>query len=272
MSGEGNKEVLKELAAIRDQAKSVAAGEVPLPQGAAPLASAAPEGEESPAPEGAEAPEGTTEAPAVQAAPQPQEEEAELIRIGDREFKSQAEALRYAESLAHEKEIAEAYNMGIRETLQATQAPPEAPPEENFEEKFYSNPKLAIEEAARRAEENAIQRIKAETARESQWNRFLAQYPDIDREDAERVLQRPDVLAVVSKIKSEEEAMKVLARHVRSEYQRIAEKFKPRTELPNKQGQVVSTGNSQKVGVTPTQKEAAPLTMAQQMRQLRNRA
>jgi hypothetical protein len=77
---------------------------------------------------------------------------------------------------------------------------------------------------------------------------------------------------VLGKMRDEDKAMGILATKTRSYFDSIVEKRKPRTELPNKQAQVVSPGGGSRPGVTQTKKDAAPLTMAEQLKNLRKRS
>ncbi len=199
------------------------------------------------------------------------DEEEDVIRIGEQEFKSQKEALEYARKLEQDKLVSEAYNMGIKETLQQVRPQEEAPPpEDNFEEKFYSDPKGTLQKFKEEAKQEALSSIKAEQRAEVMWETFLTQYPDIERRDAQRILQ--ENWETVGKMTDLEKAMKVLAQKTRAEYQRIADRLKPRTELPpNRNPQAVSAGRG---GVTPppmAQKEEKVLTMAEQLKSMRRR-
>lgn len=249
-------DMLKEVAQAKSQAISQAKGEEVLPAGAAPLEAAEiPQVFQEAAPQEVEVPE---EAPAPQ----------EKIQIGDQVFDSHEAAFKYAQKLENDRLISDAYNQGIREALAQTQPPPVAPPEEdNFDEKFYSNPKQALAEVEERAEKRVLGKIEAERQKEALWKAFEEKYPDVERTDAELVLARN--MDTVGKMTDIDKAMEVLARKTRAEYQRIVEKFKPRTELPPSRGQAVVPSGAQVQKVTSDKKEEAPLTMAQQMRNLR---
>ncbi len=203
------------------------------------------------------------------AAEEPVEDVEELIRIGDREFKTQSEAIRYAEKLEADKLAAEAYNQGMRDTLAAHTTVPDAAVEDNFEEKFYSNPKAALKEAEERATQNAVNLVRAEQNKETMWNKFLTKNPDVNREDAELILQRN--WETIGKMTDYEKAMEVLASKTRSYYQEIIDRAKPRKELPNKGGQAVSSGASSKGGVTPKEEKKESLDFISEMKRMRRR-
>lgn len=258
---------LKELAAIRTAATHTARtgeggsvneeNETELPSGG--LTSAA-----------AETNETSAETPAEASAAAP-DEAGELIKIGDKEFKSQAEAIKYAEQLETEKLINESYSAGIREALRAQAQPvaQEAAPEENFEEKFYADPKGTLKEVQAKATQDAIAQIKAEQTKEKLWNQFFDENPDLagHRFLCEITLQQNwDTLGAITDIPK---AMKILATKTRAIFQEYNERAKPRTELAKGPARVVSSGGGAPASVTQTKKDDPPLTLAQQMRQLR---
>lgn len=247
-------EVAKNRAEARNQANAKKGSEEVLPAGAAPLEDSSDDDSSSQSAESEGAEEVVSEV----------EEPKTLIKIGGKEFTSQREAIAYAEELERENEVTKAYNMGIRETL-AAQAPAatEAPVEDNFEEKFYSDPKAAIKDAEERATQKAVSYIQAEQRKEKLWSDFLSEYPDLDRKDAERILA--ENFNTIGKMTDTKAAMKALATQTRAEYQRMAERLKPRSELPQNRGtQAVSTGSGGSSGVTRPQKEEKVLSMSEQ--------
>lgn len=198
------------------------------------------------------------------------EEEETLIRIGDKEFKSQADALKYAESLEYEKLAGDNYNRGIQDAMQAIRPQePQVQEEDDFEEKFYSNPKETLKAVKDQATQEAIAQIKKEQTRESLWNQFLTENPDLRRKDAQRVLE--ENWETLGKITDLPKAMKLLAVKTRAEYQEIAERLRPRTELPNKGGQAVSAGSATPPSVTRAQKEATSPNFIAEMKKMKRR-
>lgn len=262
-------ELLKQLAQAKEEAKHTAAtgeGGNPdgqndeLPQGASPIeASASSSKVAETASEESEVEEEGAEEPETET----------LIRIGDQEFKTQAEAVAYAESLVKEKERTEAYAQGIQDALQAKSEPatPVVEPEDNFEERFYADPKGTLKELKQQATQDALALIKQEQTREKMWDEFLTQYPDVRRKDAERVLG--EQWETIGKMTDVKKAMVALGNAVRSEYQEIIEAAKPRTELPNKRTQVLSPGSNTKTSVTHQRKEEPPLDFVAQMKKLK---
>lgn len=249
-------EMMKEVAQAREEARRQARGEAsPADSAVAAVAVAA---EEAPV-------VAAEETPAVV------EEAEEIIRIGDKEFKTQAEAIKYAESLESDKLVSEAYNQGMRDTLQQSQAQvaPPPPEEDKFDEEFYTNPKEKLKKIKDEAIREALATVQAEQRKENLWGQFLNENPDIERRDAERILN--ENFETIGKMTDVAAAMKVLATKTRAEYQRMAERLAPRKELPNRGGQAVSTGNSNGAGVTPQKKVEKPLDMFSQLRSLRKR-
>lgn len=246
--------MLQDLKRANAEIRAAAKGEAPpeeLPQGAA-VVGAPPE-----------------------AAPAPVEE-FEEIKIDDQVFKSEKDALAYAtEKLKreeHERMLAEAHSQGVREALAATQQPQAAAPQEdNFDEQFYSNPKEALNKVKEAAKAELRAEFDAKAAEEQAWNEFSAIYPDLadSRREVIRILN--ENVDILGKMQDRKKAMGILATKTREYFDEIVEKRKPRTELPQRQAQVVAAGGGTRPGVTQTQKQATPLTMAQQLKSLRGR-
>lgn len=237
-----------------------------LPQGSDPIEG---DGVEVKPPD-AEAKETQTEEAREASPPVVNADEETLIKIGDREFKTEKEAIKYAEQLANEKLIADAYNQGIRDHIQVTQPPPVVPPvEDNFDEKFYSNPKETLSEIESRATQKALDIIRAEQKREALWNVFFNDYPDLagHRYLCETVLDQNK--HILEKITDLPKAMKILATQTRKIFQDYNERNKPSVELQKRGGQAVSSGISVQTSVTQAKKESRPLTMAEQLRSIR---
>lgn len=263
-------EMLAQVAKAKDEAKHTATtgeGGNPdgqadeLPEGASPLEA----GEETSVGEKEVAKEAPAKAEgdATPAEPEPET----LIHINGREFKTQSEAIKYAEELERKAEAAELYNQGVRDALAAGQkAEPPKPEDDNFEERFYANPKEMLKEVQAKATQDALRQIQAEQNKERLWTEFLQANPDIRRKDAERILQENwETLGAMTDVAR---AMKVLAQKTRAEYEEIRDLAKPRTELSRKSGQVVSPAGGQAPRVTPKEKEETPLDFASQLRKL----
>jgi hypothetical protein len=261
--------MLKELSQAREEARATARGgsteqAEELPEGTSPLEAR----EETSVGEdeaSEEASEGGTEGGETEVA-EPEDEGP--IRIGGQTFKTQAEAIKYAEGLEREKELTDAHSAGIREALEATRVPAkqEPEPEDNFDERFYANPKEALAEVQKKATSDALLIIRQETQREKLWNDFLGEYPDIRRKDAQRILD--ENWDTIGKITDLGKAQKILANRVRAEYDEIRQLGKPRTELSSKK-QTQSPGGGRSPGVTQKKNEDRPLSFAEQMRKLK---
>lgn len=194
----------------------------------------------------------------------------ELIRIGDKEFTSQAEAIKYAESLEYERLVNEAYTQGVRDSAQVhAPAQATAPEEDKFEERFYSDPKGTLRELKEAAKNEAIELMKREQKKEAIWSQFQAENPDIDRRDAERILNEPENWETIGRMADIPKAMKLLAQKTRNYYDGIIERRKPRTELSNRPAPVVGSGIGASGGVTPQKKDSAPQSMVAQLKTLR---
>lgn len=250
-----SQEMLNEVKSMQETARGVANGTID------PNATAAkPAEEEKPSVEAAPAAEATTETPAPAG-----EVEEEEIRIGDQTFKTQAEAFRYANQLNHDKELAEAHSAGVTEALRAqVVAPP--PAEDKSEEEFWTDPRKAIAKARAEAITEAEARIEAKLNREKQWDIFLDKYPDIMREDAQRILDQN--LDTIGKVEIEK-GMQLLAAKTRGYYAKIEEFRKPRTVLADGKGTQTARSGSAPTSVTPEQKQTRPLTFAEEMKSLR---
>lgn len=209
---------------------------------------------------------------AVEETPPAKEEtkaEEKLILIGDREFTSEAEAFKYAESLAQEKIKSEFYNQGVQEALRALKPQEETKAAEEDDLELYTDPKAAMAKVEQRATQRAIETIKAEQKKEQLWTTFEAQYPDIRREDADRILREPENWETIGRMEDHAKAMKILATKTRAYYQEIIDRVKPRTELPNKGGQAVSSGISTSMSVTPQKKEPVSTNFIAEMKKMR---
>ena len=261
-----NAETFKQLAAMKAEKRGEKVDEAEeLPQGTSAVEASASsaEGEEASTEETPVASEGES---VGEEAGEPAAEE-EPIRIAGREFKSQKEAFEWAEDQERQRLLTEAHTAGVREALEATRAPvPAAEPEDDFETKFYSNPKEALAQVRAKATEDAVNIMKADVQREKLWNDFLSEYPDVRRQDAERILA--ENMHTIGKIVDLGVAKKQLAQKVRAEYQEIINLHKPRTVLSAK-SQAVSPSGGRPSGVTPAKKEEKILSLAEQMRSMR---
>jgi len=180
------------------------------------------------------------EAPTV--APEPVEEN---IKIGNQSFAKQEDAWDYANKLAEERLAQDAYRQGMDDALrsqpQVTQQAAE-PQEDDFDEKFYSDPKGFLKqygEDIRTSVKQEITQEQSTQAREKElWNKFWADNPDLQVK--ERLVKSilTDEWDVLGKMKSSDEALKILAAKTRAELKRWDDASKPTTELPRVASQV----------------------------------
>jgi hypothetical protein len=256
-------EMMNQVGQVNEDAKAGKLGNAEeLPEGNAPLEARAPSeeiAEETPV---VEATSGEEPVVAV--------EEPTLIRIGEREFTSEKEALRYAEELESKNNQLEAYNQGIRDTL-GTVNPAQPPPAEddNFDEKFYADPKGTLASIKKQATDEALRLFNQQTQREALWNQFLTANPDIRRKDAERILAEPENWAVLSKLTDSKKAMSLLAQKTRAEYAEIEELRKPRTALPATSGARMPSSGGAPARVTQAKKDEAPLDFVSQLKRMK---
>ncbi len=237
-----------------------------LPRGSAPV--------EEPE---AEAAEEVTEVAASAEEPQAtaavSEEPETLIKIGEKTFKTQAEAVAYAETLESEKFQSDAYAQGLRDAMDRVGAPAQAaappPPEEDFDSQFYANPKEYLTKVKEQAKSEAIAIVSATQNREKLWGDFFREYPDLDgqRQMCEMVLNQN--WEVLGKMTDLPKAMKILAQKTRAIFEGYIEKSKPRTQLAS--APVRTPAGAPKPSVTPAVKKDEPLDFASQMRSLRKR-
>lgn len=263
-----NSETLKEVSNFHAEMKSRASKANDLPAGAAPIETAPseePAVEASPEAPPAQSLEEAT--PAVEEAPT-------LIKIGSQTFTSQAEAIKYAESLEAEKLTADAYAEGMRHAIervgQPVAPPPPPPVEEDFDAQFYSNPKEYLTKVKEQAKNEALGLIKAEQRKEQLWRDFFREYPDLDGQQRLCELTLNENWEVLGKMTDLPKAMKILATKTRAIFQDYNERTKPRTELPNVVPRSVS--GAPVPNVTPQKKVEAPLDFASQLRTMKKRS
>ncbi len=137
------------------------------------------------------------------------EEKPAEIEIGDRSFKTEAEALAYArEQMLIDSAKADAF----------PQAPPT--PEDNtaWEQEFYANPKEAIAKAmataAAEGEKRALSKVSMQSEDVRIWNKFTELNPDLAdfKEDVEQTANKyKEIIVTLTQTKGEDEAIKFIA-------------------------------------------------------------
>lgn len=207
------------------------------------------------------------------------------LRIGDKEFKTYAEAFAYANSLEGknetEKLINDAYRQGIQDAASrgefsqsVTQAAlPKEEEDPEFETKFFANPREFLKNYATKvkteAREDALNTIRAEQAEANAWAEFYARYPDLEgfTEDCSSTLARErDAIQVIAKSQGKDKAMDYLARKTRAKFQTYIERTAQKRTLPNASTQPTPSSGQR---VTPSSVETPAVDFVSEMRQNR---
>ena len=216
-------------------------------------------------------------------------DEANAVEIDGHRFSSEAEALKWALSnkaqLEREKELADAYRSGISDSQVFTQGQfPQVTPkiedeDPNFEERFYANPKEVLKELTAKAKREAFEELQRVTsARDIErevWDKFTSAHPDLAdfKEDVETIAnhsQHKEIIQALVRTKGQEAAMNYVAQKTRAKFQAYAEAMKQKTVLPRGAGPgTTPTGSEKKV--TLPKKEEKPMSMKDQLRQLKNK-
>lgn len=218
--------------------------------------------------------EGEPAAEEVQAEAKPQEAK---VKIGGKEFASQAEAWAYAERLEQENLANDAYKQGIQDALnqsQQAQSVTQSVPEEDdsiFDE-LYTNPKefLAKRDAqiAQSLEEKIFSKIAQENREKELWNQFYSENPDLKSKDKLVKLTLQENWDTLGYMKDAGEAMKILAQKTRGELRKYLEDMKPQHELSNFGGGP-SPGSQQ--SVTQKKTEEKPLGFLDQIAKMQDK-
>jgi len=217
-------------------------------------------------------------------------DEANTVEIDGHRFASEADALKWALSnkaqLEREKELADAYRSGISDSQVFTQGQlPQVTPakqedeDPNFEERFYANPKEVLKELTAKAKREAFEELQRVTsARDIErevWDKFTSAHPDLAdfKEDVETIAnhnQHKEIIQALVRTKGQEAAMNYVAQKTRAKFQAYAEATKQKTVLPRGAGPgTTPTGSDKKV--TLPKKEEKPMSMKDQLRQLKNK-
>jgi len=205
----------------------------------------------------------------------PEETPAEVpeeIEIGERTFKTQAEALAFARAELQRKEqesaVAEAYRAGIAD-LSAHQAPAAAPAEDNWEEKFYANPKGTLEELREQIKQEVLGQVTTQTEDQKLWSEFQTKHPDLVgfEDDVKVTLAKFDKeIKGIAATKGKEKAMEFLAQKTRVKFQEYIDRAKPQHALSNTRTAGASTSQT---SVTPKIVVEKVLSFAEQVKQNR---
>lgn len=234
-----------------------------------------------------------TEEVVVHAAPEAdpeaveQEEESAAIEIDGQSFKTEAEALEYARTKITAADIelarADAYrqaaqDLGQRVTHQPNVTPQPQEDEKEWEQKFFENPKKALEDAMAKARAEALSEVGKMTALDREnarlWSRFCELNPDLAdfKEDVEHATALHREAAVALKgTKGEDAALNYIATKTRSKFQQWAEKAKPGTPMSKGGGASPSGGGKDVTSGGSKKSDDKPLSFVEQIKQNKKR-
>lgn len=222
------------------------------------------------------------EQPETQQEEAAEQEEAAII-IGGKSFKSQKEALDWAQEnisvLEQERIQADAYRQAVQDlrvTPQTQQSVTPTAEEPAFnDEQFYANPGQTLaeieERAVKKAEASITRKLQAREQDKEIWENFVNAHPDLEdfRDDVENfATQYADTVRTLSQTRGQRAAMDFVAQKTRAKFQAYYEKTKPKTIL-TKTGGVGSAPAGAPGSVTPQKKHDAPLSLVDQMRKLK---
>jgi hypothetical protein len=269
-------EMQKELARIKEEAKNTANGEKSeseeLPEGSSPIEARAQDAEL----EEETAEEASSEDESAASDDGEGEESAEVaaapgkkIKIGEREFDSEADAVEYAKELSSEVEKRNLYDQGVRDTIRELQEKESVVVAEPVDEdaEFYANPTEKLKKVRAEATAEALRLFKAEKLKEEIWTRFGEEYPDVRRKDADRILRENH--DTIGRMTDWAGAMKKVAALARAEYEEIRELTKPRTIVNTSKRPGMAPSGGKASGVTPKKTEEKPLSLAEQLRSIK---
>lgn len=207
-------------------------------------------------------------------------------RIGDREFATQEEAIAFAQShlttIETERQVAEAYQAGLREALKHAPAgpqtvTPEAQTQPAFDDtEFYTNPQGFLAKYAERIKSETQTEVeRATNARiesERIWSEFTQRHPMLAefRGDVEDYVNKnvTTVQAVIA-TKGRTAAYDYVATQIKARAAAISAAAKPHRALPNVG---TAAAPASKPGtVTKTQPEKKSVSMAEQIRKMRQK-
>lgn len=245
------------------------------------------EEEENAEQEPAEGAEGEGEEADDEEAPETPPKPEGKYRIGDKFFKTEAEALAYAnkQEEAGNPSVLDAYRQGLldRENANNPNASVTPNPEDEDsvpfdEEKYYENPGKYMQERDRlllaKATEKATRQINQATTTREQgqaiWNEFSTRHPDLAefRDETEAyVAANKETLQTMVKDKGRPAALDYIALRMKANFRKYQNLGKPTRVLNNSGGGPSPSGQGR--GVTPKPKGEKVMTFAEQIRQNR---
>lgn len=229
-----------------------------------------------------EEPEGEEpEVPAPPATPP-----AHKYRIGDKTFATQDEALAYAAShvsaLETETQVADAYRQGLIDARAAGTPPapgvtPPAPASEipNTEE-LYTNPQAFLDRFAKKIQTETLTQVDQRQAlvehSNTIWREFTERHPvlaDFRGEVEAMAAGNQETIRAITATKGRTASYDWIATKLRSRFDAYQNALKPSRELPNGGGNTPPARPG--AGVTPETPAKKPLSMAQQIRSMKQR-
>lgn len=214
--------------------------------------------------------EGAKEAPAAGAV---------KIKIGERTFTSQDEAIAYAEDLERQRLVDEAFRQGIETAQQVagsnpTAAAAVAPQEpETVPDIYYTNPAAYLKQRDEQILARATQAINEQAAKQERnkatWQKFWSDYPDLASNEATKDLTDKIYRENFDRLKhvKTEVALKEIATKTREMMKGLGVTILPQKTLPSITKPVVSSGSSSTT--TRPRQEEKVLNWTQQMKNMK---
>lgn len=208
--------------------------------------------------------------------------------IDGRAFNSEKEAIDWLltqkNDLERERLIADAYRSGIQDAAgrlspDIPQVPQQEDEDPDWETRYYQDPKAALAERERKAEERILRKIQqqqsAAQAEREVWDKFCASHPDLAdfRSDVETVANSPENIQIVqalARTKGEQAAIDYVAQKTRAKFQAYMRASQQRTVLPRSTVGASPTGAADR-NVTLQQKSEKPLSFAEELRQFKKK-
>lgn len=195
------------------------------------------------------------------------------IRIGDKVFTNQTEAIEYAQDLERGLTKDNAYNQGFKDAQPKTEI--EDPMEQlvmKIEDKLFDNPREAIREIVQLAQESTTKQITTQQSekefQQKTWDGFYASHKDLAN-------NHELVQYVANQILTEhgevglDKGLPMIADKTRALLKSYAEANKTETELPSGRSAMAGASGSPVAAVAPAAEK--PIDFITQVRTMRNR-
>ncbi len=205
--------------------------------------------------------------------PQEAAETGEKIRLGGKEFATQAEAWAYAEQLEREKDVSDAFRQGVEAGNPPPQAAAPAPTPEPAFDVDILDPDYKIKLQAYLTKRDAdltakvLQTVEQSKSTTDMWAGFYRDYPDLDkaRDIVELTMKQNEKVLFPMEIP---QALAFLAERTRAKLKPYLDAAMPKVVLP-KVTTAASPGGAQ--GVTPKIQPSKPLSFTEQMKKNKRR-